>query len=468
MGRWHNQQVLVMGLGASGVAAAELLHQGGASVCAVDNGDNPNLQKQAALLRQQGIEVQLGAKEAPKRGFHLAVVSPGVPNAGHMVQGVLRSGIPLIGELELGCQCLSLPSVAITGTNGKTTTTELTERVFLASGLKSVAVGNIGLPVCRAVLDGKDYDWLTLEVSSFQLETIRTFRPTVAVMMNLTPDHLDRYPDMASYIRAKTRIFMNQQLFDWSVVQLEALRQMQALDIKLKSRVITFSAQDPTADLHLIGTVIHSRVPGWPTVLMDMAQGQLKGPHNAENLMAVLAASQIAQLPADKVIGALTSYKPAQHRCECVAEINGVRFVNDSKATNVDAVEKALLTMPAGAQPGPNIWLIAGGKDKGFAFNGMDGVLSQRVKGAILIGETREKIRTAWGRFTPCTLADSLLEAVTEAAHRAVPGDVVLLSPACSSFDMFQNYQHRGEVFREAVKAWAQSGGKQQTTGKPV
>lgn len=459
-GRWHNQQALVMGLGASGVAAAELLHRGGATVCAVDNGDNPALQKQAGLLRQQGIEVQLGVKEAPERAFHLAVVSPGVPNAGRMVQGVLRNGVPLIGELELGCQCLSLPSVAITGTNGKTTTTELTERVFLASGLKSVAVGNIGLPVCRAVLDGGDYDWLTLEVSSFQLETIRTFRPTVAVMMNLTPDHLDRYPDMASYIRAKARIFMNQQMFDWAVVQLEAWRQMQALDIVLRGRMITFSAQDSTADLYLERTVIHSRVPGWPSVLMDMAQGQLQGPHNAENLMAVLAASQIVQLPGDKAIGALTSYKPAPHRCEYVAEINGVRFVNDSKATNVDAVEKALLTMPVGTQPGPNIWLIAGGKDKGFEFNGMDRVLSQRVKGAVLIGETREKIRAAWGRFTPCTAADSLLEAVTEAARRAVPGDVILLSPACSSFDMFQNYQHRGEVFREAVRAWSQGGGK--------
>ena len=306
----------------------------------------------------------------------------------------------------------------------------------------------------------KDLDFLTLEVSSFQLETIQYFRPAVGVLLNITPDHLDRYDRMADYALAKGKLFMNQQPFDWAVVQSEALAQLRSLKVNIPSKVITFSANNRRADLYLDRSLIISGLDDWNGPLLDMNQTRLVGPHNAENVMAALAVGRILRIPLETMVEALKSYEPAAHRCELVAEIGGVKFINDSKATNLDAVHKALLAVPA-AQPGePNVWLIAGGRDKGFEYHDIGPLLSQRVKGAFLIGETREKIRAAWSLFTPCTLKDSLIEAVTEAATSAVSGDVVLLSPACSSFDQFQNYQHRGDVFRQAVAELASSGQK--------
>jgi UDP-N-acetylmuramoylalanine--D-glutamate ligase len=222
--------------------------------------------------------------------------------------------------------------------------------------------------------------------------------------------------------------------------------------VDIPSKIITFSASNPRADLYLDRNLLLSRLAGWSGRLLDMGHCGLRGPHNANNLMAALAVGRVLRIPLATMVESLKSYLPAAHRCEPVAEIDGVRFVNDSKATNVGALHMALLSMPSGAGFQPNVWLIAGGKDKGLDYHDLGPLLSRRVKRAILIGETREKIRAAWSRFIPCALADSLLEAVTEAASNAVSGDVVLLSPACSSFDQFQNYQHRGEVFRQAVK----------------
>ena len=229
----------------------------------------------------------------------------------------------------------------------------------------------------------------------------------------------------------------------------DSLRSLKAV---IPSKVITFSANNRRADIHLDRSLIISRLDGWTGPLLDMAQTRLVGPHNAENLMAALAVGRVLRIPLETMVESLKSYQPAAHRCELVAEINGVKFINDSKATNLDAVHKALLALPVARAGEPNVWLIAGGKDKGFEYHDIGPLLSQRAKGVFLIGETREKIRAAWSLFTPCTLTDSLVEAVSEAARNAVPGDVVLLSPACSSFDQFQNYQHRGEVFRQAVQ----------------
>jgi UDP-N-acetylmuramoylalanine--D-glutamate ligase len=246
---------------------------------------------------------------------------------------------------------------------------------------------------------------------------------------------------------------MNQQLFDWAIVQSEALAVLREHRVQVPSKVITFSAANRRADLFLDRGLLVSRLEGWTGPLLDMAKCRLQGPHNAENLMAALAVGRVLRVPLEVMAEVLTTFQPAPHRCELVAEINGVKYINDSKATNLDAVHKAVLAMPAAAPGEANLWLIAGGKDKGFEFHDVGPLLSERAKGAFLIGETREKIRAAWSLFTPCTLADSLLEAVQMAADGAVAGDVVLLSPACSSFDQFQNYQHRGEVFRQAVRA---------------
>src|SRR5438445_5750572 len=447
-----NKRVLVIGLGVSGRAAVDLLHRRGASVLAIDSADTPQLRRDAEGLRGAGVAVRLGVKAQPTDALDLAVISPGVPVQSALVQGLVRGNLPLIGELELGYQQSLCLNISITGTNGKTTTTELVERILTHTHRKTVAAGNIGLPLCAVAERTRELDFLTLEVSSFQLETIQFFRPAVAVLLNITPDHLDRYPNMAEYIHAKARLFTNQQVFDWAVVQSEALAQMRSLQLDIPSKVITFSANNRRTDLYLDRGLLVGRLPDWTGPLLDLAKCKLRGPHNAENLMAALAVGHVLRIPLEEMAEALMIYEPAPHRCEPVAEINGVRFVNDSKATNLDAVQKALLSVPVSKAGEANVLLIAGGRDKGFEFHDIGPLLSQRVKQAFLLGETREKIRAAWSLFTPCTVVASLLEAVQQSAANAVPGDIVLLSPACSSFDMFQNYRHRGEVFRQAVE----------------
>ena len=449
--RLDGKEVLVIGLGLSGVAASQLLVRSGAKVTALDSAVTESLQTQATQLRAIGVSVQLGASAVPSRLFGLAVVSPGVPPNNPLFAGVVAAGIPVIGEFELGAQNSLCLNIAITGTNGKTTTTELIERVLKENQVRTLAAGNIGVPFCSVVEKTRELDFLTLEVSSFQLETTQFFRPAIGVLLNITPDHLDRYPGMAEYIRAKGRLFENQQAFDWAIIQSEALALLRAHEINIPSKIVTFSAKDKTADIYLDRGLLVSGIPDWPGPLLNMDECLLRGPHNAENLMATLAVGRILRLPLERMIQTLKNYVPAPHRCERVGEIDGVLFVNDSKATNVDAVEKALLSMPVGPDGAANVWLIAGGKDKGFDFHDLGPVLTQRVKGAFLIGETREQIRAAWSLFTPCTAVDSLVEAVERAAELAVSGDVVLLSPACSSFDQFRNYQHRGEIFREVV-----------------
>ena len=447
-----NKNALVLGLGKSGLAAANLLRRRGATVVAVDEAKTPALQREAARLRAQGIIVELGAKEAPGKPFDLAVISPGIPWSNPLVQAIQSRSVPIIGEFELGYEHSLCLNIAITGTNGKTTTTELVERLLKAHHIKTLAAGNIGVPVCSVVEQTKELNFLTLEVSSFQLETIQFFRPAIAVLLNITPDHLDRYPGLREYALAKGRLFMNQQPFDWAIIQREALDRLRALKVSVPSKVLTFSAHNRQADLYLDRSLLVSRIDGWIRPLLDMEQCRLSGPHNAENLLAALAVGRVLRIPLESLAESLKTYQPAAHRCELVAEINGVKFVNDSKATNVDAVQKALLSMPSAPGGGPNVWLIAGGRDKALEYHEIGPRLAQRVKRAFLIVEAREKIRAAWSAFTPCALADSLLEAVTEAARCAVGGDVILLSPACSSFDQFQDYQHRGEVFRQAVK----------------
>lgn len=462
-----NKQVLVIGLGVSGRAACDLLRRRNANVLAIDAADTPQLRREAEVLRAAGVEVRLGVREAPADGVDLAVISPGVPRQSPPVLPLLQRGVPLIGELELGYQHSLCLNISITGTNGKTTTTELVERILKHSGRKTAAAGNIGLPLCSVVDQTRELEFLTLEVSSFQLETIQYFRPAVAVLLNITPDHYDRYPGMADYARAKARLFMNQQAFDWAIVQSEALAQMRSLQLEIPSKVITFSANNRRADIYLDRGLLVSRLSDWTGPLLDMDKSRLRGPHNAENMMAALAVGHVLRVPLEHMVEALTGYEPAPHRCELVAESNGVKFVNDSKATNLDALQKALLAMPAGKAGEPNVFLIAGGQDKGFEFHDIGPLLSQRVKRAFLLGETREKIRAAWSLFTPCMPVASLLEAVQFSAADAVPGDVVLLSPACSSFDMFQNYQHRGEVFRQAVQQWMRTaGGARETKAK--
>ncbi len=460
----EHKKVVVLGMNPSGTAASRLMAQCGARVVLIDRLNTDGLERAAQELEQPGIEVRLGVTALPPEKFDFAVVSPEVSLRDPFIAELKAKEIQVISELELGYQQSLCLNIAVTGTNGKTTTTQIIERVLTHCHRKTVVCDETRLPLSAVAEQTKELDFVTLEVSSFQLESTKFFRPTIAVLLNTAQDHLDRYASMAEYIQTKARIFANQQAFDWAIVQSEALAQLRALDIPVPAKVITFSANNRNADIFLDRGLIVSRIEDWSGPLLDMDHCKIRGPHNAESLMAALAVCRVLRLPLEQTAEALKNYELPPHRCEVVGEVNGVKFINDSKATNVGALHRALLSLPEGRAGEPNVWLIAGGRDKKFDFHDIGPLLSQRVKGAFLIGEAREKIRAAWSLFTPCTLINSLLEAVPEAAKTAVPGDVVLLSPACSSFDQFRNYQHRGEVFRDAVAQWERT----TDSGRPV
>ena len=466
----ENKQILVIGLGGRGQAACEFLRRSGAKVVGVDHADSHDLRCGADRLRPLGIEVALGVSAPPEREFSLAILSSLLPTNTPLIDAVRRSKVPLISELELGFQQSQCLNIAIAGTNGKGTTAELVERMLVHNHRKTVLSGHGACPVCSIIEQTKELDYLILQIDSFQLEITEVLRPAVAVLTSVAPDHLDRYGSVEAYVRANARLFRNQQALDWAIIQSETLARLRELNLPVPAKVITFSAEDRNADLYLDRGLLLSRIPNWAGPLLDMQHCQLRGPHNAENLMAALAVGRVLRLPLEAMVAPMKTYAAGAHRFELVAEINGVQFINDSKATNVDALHKALRTTRPGPGGEPNLWLIAGGKDKGLDFHDVGPLLSKRVKRALLVGEASERIRAAWGLFTPCTVAESLLEALSEAAKNATSGDVVLLAPACSSWDQFRDHQHRGEVFCQAVKSIGRGvrGGTPNIHGKTV
>ena len=454
----ENKDVLVIGLGGRGRAACELLLRRGARVTGIDSEDTPELRNGVKSLRPLGVEIALGVSVPPQHHFNLAVLSPAVPMKGELVRAVCESNVPMIGEMELGYQQSKCLSIAIAGTNGKGTTAEMVERLLVNNHRKTVLTGHRARPLCSVVEQTKELDYLVLQVNSFQLEMTQYFRPAVAVLMNISPDHLDRYSNVEAYIRANARLFMNQQSFDWAIVQSETLGRLKELGLPVPAKTITFSATDSQADIRLERGLLISSISNWSGPLLNMEECKVRGPHNAENLMAALAVGHVLRLPLENMSETLNTYDAGPHRCELVAEIDGVQYINDSKAMNLDATLKALQSVRAGKGGAPNVFLIAGGEDEALDYYDAGPWLSKRVKRAFLVGESGEKIRAAWSLFTPCTVVTSLLEAIVEAAKNAASGDAVLLSPACSSFDQFRNYQERGEIFCRAVKSIGRGG----------
>jgi UDP-N-acetylmuramoylalanine--D-glutamate ligase len=436
----QHKRAVVLGLGISGMEAAKLLQDHGAVVTVRDDGKaSARTAERAATLRARGVTVELGHEVSTSADFNLAVLSPGIDPKKPLVRTLRDGNVPIIGELELASRFCRCPMVAITGTNGKTTTTELVDALLRAGGKKTVASGNIGKAFSEAVRDSANLDVMVLEVSSFQLEEITEFRPRVSVHLNLTPDHLDRYATMNDYERAKWQIFRNQTEDDYAVVNTN-LRLPE-----LKAQRITFNADGATAD--------YEWRDGWLVArgekVLEQNRTHLIGRHNAENMLAALAVADLYAVPRAAAVAALMAYRPLPHRCEKVAEINGVLFINDSKATNIDALEKALVAMER-----PTV-LLAGGKDKGLDFSGLRPLVRAKVRAAVLIGQMAEKLEATWTRDVPCHRAGSLAEAVTRCRELAQPGDAVLFSPGCSSFDMFRDYEERGNQFRELVEAAA-------------
>jgi UDP-N-acetylmuramoylalanine--D-glutamate ligase len=448
-----DKKVLLLGLGGRGRAVCELLLRCHARVTALDPHETKSLREETDRLQRRGAVIVLGARELPDQAFEFVVVSPAIPSSSPLVLEAARRGLRLMGELEFAHQLLRCLALAVTGTNGKGSVAELIERILVSQNRRIVVAGQRAQPLCDVVDRTNEADFLVLQVNAFQLEWIEFFRPVVAVLTNLTPDHLDRYGSMEKYVRATAKVFAQQQQFDWAIVQHEALEQMRALDLEPPSKVVTFSARDEAADLYLDRGLIVSRLPNWSGPLLDLAHCRVSGPHNAENFMAALAVGRALRISLDNMVAELKQVEPARHRFELVTEVAGVQYINDSKATNPHALEMALNAARSGREGQANIWLLAGGRDKGADFHQVGALIGRRVKGAFLFGEGREKMQSAWGLFTPCTPVGSLLEAVAEAAKHATEGDVVLLSPACSCFDQFRDYQHRGETFCSAVKS---------------
>jgi UDP-N-acetylmuramoylalanine--D-glutamate ligase len=435
--KYKNKRAAVLGLGTSGEAAAKLLCQEGAQVTVFDNASPEILADKVEAMAKLGVQVIAGeAANKAQANFDTVVLSPGIDPSVPLVQNFSRRGARFTGELELAYELCQKPVIAITGTNGKTTTTQLVEFMLNGAGVRTIACGNIGIPFCDAVRKQRELDALTVEVSSFQLETIKSFRPDVAVWLNLTPDHLDRYASLEEYRAAKLRIFDNQGPDNFAVINFRDRLP------NISAQRITFSAYSSDGDLCREKETIYFR----GTPVLSMNETHLAGVHNAENLMAALGVAFALRIPWPSARTGLRKYRLLPHRCENVAEIGGVRFINDSKATNLDALSKALES-----QPSPVV-LIAGGKDKGFDFDSVAQLVGVKVKHAVLIGEMAERIHRIWRGVIPCSLAASLIEAVTVARSKAAAGDVVLFSPGTSSFDMFRNYADRGDQFRQIVQ----------------
>ena len=442
----NGKRVLVVGLGKSGVASALFLKAHGARVTVSDTKTGDELHSEIPVLLDHGITVETGGHgERTFRGQDLIVVSPGIPlDAPALVQARALGG-SVIGEIELAARFLPGPIVAITGSNGKTTTTTLTGEIMTAAGFPALVGGNIGTPAIALAERATPQSVIVLEVSSFQLETIHRFRPKVAVILNVTPDHLDRHRTFEAYVDAKARIFENQQSADFSVLNADDPTCV-AMAARTKAQVFWFSRQKEVQQgaWVLDGSILF-RDGARQREIMLVSEIPLKGAHNLENVLAAVCAGALMGGAPEKIRQAVREFKAVEHRLEYVATIRGVDYYNDSKATNVDATAKALESFPA------NIHLILGGKDKGSDYTLLNDLLRQRVKRVYTIGAAAPKIESQI-KGVEVVHADTLENALRKANAVAESGDVVLLAPACASFDQFKNYEQRGHVFKEIVR----------------
>ncbi len=435
------QRVLVVGAARSGVAAAHLLARRGAHVTLTDR--QPRIPEDAAL-RAAGVSLELGGHVAATfESSHLVVLSPGVPGDLPEVARARAAGVTVIGELELASRWLRGPIVAITGTKGKSTTTTLVGRMLEAAGKRVLVGGNIGHPV-SAQVDASTADTVhVIEASSFQLESTDTFRPWIAALLNFSPDHLDRHPDQSSYGAAKLRIFANQGSQDWAVVNADSPEAIEMTQ-NVRARVVTFGVEQP-ADVHVGRGFVWQRTSEGDIPLLPVAASQLQGRHMLSNVAAATAISHLAGASGPSLARALEGFHGLEHVMELVATRGGVRFVNDSKATNIDAAAKSIESYD-------KVVAIIGGKFKGGNLADLAEPLRTHGRAVVAIGEARPMVAAALKHVVPLVEADSIAEAVRRAWDLAVPDGVVLLAPACSSFDMFADYAERGRKFKEEVR----------------
>jgi UDP-N-acetylmuramoylalanine--D-glutamate ligase len=446
-------QALVVGLGRSGIAAVKLLHKMGAEVRVTDSAALDKLDPQFMdWVNQHGVTVECGShNDGLLADINLVVVSPGVPLDLPLLVTARERGVALIGEMALAAGLVSTPIVAITGTNGKSTVTELIGAMFKAAGWRVFVGGNLGQPLSEYLLDPFSAEVLVLEVSSFQLDTAPDFRPEVAVLLNISPDHLDRYDDYDHYAASKFSLFSAQKRFDAAVLNADDHEISARLAAQnFASRRFFFgcncSAEGSGARINGLEVIVKARSDGQEEHY-SLAASELGQEPNIHNAAAAIIAARLLDCPPEGIRKAIAEFKFLAHRLEEIAEIDGVLYLDDSKATNIGAVAAALAGMN---RP---VVLIAGGRDKGGDYRLLYEIVKEKVKGMILIGEARDKMAAAFTGLTRVALADDLSEAVRLAVAMASSGDVVLLSPACASFDMFTSYGHRGQVFKDAVLA---------------
>ncbi len=418
----------------------------GAKVTVSDAKSEAQLQNEIAALLDRGVSIETGRHgERTFRDQDLIVVSPGVPSDQPQLQHARTLGIPVIGEVELAFRFLQGKVIAITGSNGKTTTTTLVGEILAKSGKKTLVGGNIGTPVISLAGQSTPDSLVVLEISSFQLETIEQFRPWIAAILNITPDHLDRHRTFQAYVDAKARIFENQQASDFAVLNTDDPACV-ALKDKVKSSLCWFSRKHAVeTGAYLKDDQIIFRQNGKEQAVLSRHDIQLQGAHNLENVLAAVSMSMITGCAAEQVRRAVAEFRAVEHRLELVATIHGVAFYNDSKATNVDATVKALESFPG------KIHIILGGKDKGSDYSVLNPLLRERAKRAYLIGAAADKIASQIQGSAPLVRSGTLERAVRQAFESATSGEIVLLAPACASFDQFENYEHRGRVFKELV-----------------
>jgi UDP-N-acetylmuramoylalanine--D-glutamate ligase len=443
------KKVLVVGLGKSGLAAALFLRRRGAQVTVSDVRSAEALAKEIPALIEAGIMVESGGHGLLTfRRQDLIVVSPGVPLDTPELAQVKHFGLPVIGELELAARFLKGHALAVTGSNGKTTTTTLLGEILKAGGLPTLVGGNIGLPVVALIDESTEDTWSVLEVSSFQLETTVQFHPEIAVILNITPDHLDRHGSFENYCAAKERIFAAQTAGDFLVLNADNTP-CAAAAARSAAKVYWFSVEHPVPQGAWLeqGSVVYRAAEDAPTEhVMPLRGIPLKGSHNIENVLAAVVAARLAGVPAEIIRHAVESFQAVEHRLEYVVTHNGVQFYNDSKATNVDATAKAIAAFSGG------IHLILGGKDKNSDYTLLSDLLRERVSAVYTIGSAAAKIESHLRGVVSIYSCETLDKAVASAAAAARPGEVVLLAPACSSFDQFENYEQRGKVFKQLVK----------------
>lgn len=446
------QHYAAIGAGLSGQSAAKLLVSFGKTVSLYDDNADPAAEA-FAPMRAIGVELRFGKNQTIAEGTEVIVTSPGIAITHPLLESARGRNLPIRGELELGWLCSpGARFAAITGTNGKTTVTMLMHKILTDAGLDAVEAGNIGMPVAQVAIErgpgsaALAQTAFACEVSSFQLETIECFKPEVAVILNVTPDHLDRHGTMDDYAALKGRVTENQGPREVLVVNQDDPYCL-AIAAKSKARVRRFSLERPVDDgAWLDGDlIILKSADSKPHVLMPMSDLKLIGMHNVANAMAAVCAADAMGVARKKIVQTLTEFGAAPHRLELVATINGVSYINDSKGTNLGAVERAIECFN-----GP-IHLIAGGRDKASPFETMIGKLRGRVKTAYLIGEAAAPMERAWAGTIECLQCGTLERALEEASARAADGEVILLSPGCASFDQFKSYAHRGEVFRAWV-----------------